>query len=65
MLVAVNLPPLDGIIMTRRSPDLLSLMDATSNSGRGAAAWPNAWQALSRRPATAKVRCIAIRFFLE
>src|SRR5579863_6541365 len=63
MLVAVNRPPLAGLIMMRPSPDLLSLMDATSNSGRGAAAgWAQMWQAASRNPATAVPRSIAIRF---
>lgn len=61
MLVAVNLPPTTGATITRPAPDLLSLMDATSNSGLGAAAdWPNAWQELIIRPANAEARSIPI-----
>src|ERR1700722_6320880 len=55
-LLAVKLPPRTGNTITRLSPDLFSLMDATSNTGRGVAGWAKAWQEASARLAAAMAR---------
>ena len=60
-LLAVNLPPRTGNTITRLSPDLFSLIEAASNSGRGVAGWAKPWLKPNAKLAAAMARSIAIR----